>query len=113
MNLTSGNCCIILEKVEGTFHDAIKNPPSLGQVELVVAAVAKLHSKWLGADLAERPECQFILRSNASPYKMLSGVADSHFNKVCAKKQGGEGWTYTMPADLIELWPDIKVSVAG
>jgi hypothetical protein len=62
MNMTSGNCCFVLEKVDGSFHDAIKNPPSLEQVELVVAAVAKINAKWLGHEAADRPECQFILR---------------------------------------------------
>jgi hypothetical protein len=48
-------------------------------------------------------------RSDAAPYKLVSTVAGQHFDKVCARTQGGEGWSYTVPADLIELWPDIKV----
>lgn len=106
MNYTSNNFCLMMEMVSAEFRDQLAAPITVPDARQIFGALARLHAKWHG-DKAEAQEVQFINKSDIDIFKMLKPEGLKAWKKVKARKQGGEGWTYQLPDDMIVLMPEV------
>ena len=108
INHTSNNMCLMLEMVEDAEfpNQANTADPSLEDILLIVQALGRLHArwsgdKWRGADVA-------FLNTTEIFVGIIGTVANKHWKKVRALSDGAcTGWTFKLPADMIELWPQL------